>query len=195
MRVLLVFALVMGWCGTALAQLTPDEAYQKLQEKKKQEVAAAASQPTAELARPSGEAVGRMIHQAWDSPWRVVMPMPWLCSTKWSVSTPAIRSHSRACGICKYELKQYKPADQDLGRAYAVSSIGGPNRVPRQLIIASAAALVMNDNPMRAVKVLRETMKAKESNGKLDEELQNDLGIALSHVNAQAAGSPCFRTR
>lgn len=195
MRVLLVLALVLGYCTAARGQLTPEEAYQKLQEKKKQEAAAAASQPAQEQGspRPSGEAVGRMIHQGWD----ILMAHRYadaLVVFDKVVGTDARDSVAlEGRGICKYELTQYKPADQDLERAYAISSVGGPTRIPRQLAIASAAALLMNDNPMRAVKMLRETMEAKESNGKLDEELENDLGIALSHVNAQARKLPLFQ--
>jgi len=176
----------------AFAQLTPEEAYKKLQEKQKQE-GSASSQPDEAPPRLSGEEVGRLIHKGWDALAAHHYADAVVLFDKVAASDARDSVALQGRGICKYELKQYKPADQDLERAYAISSVGGPTRVPRQLAIASAAALVMTDNPMRAVKILREMMEAKEANGTLDEELQNDLGIALSHVDAQARKLPVFQ--
>jgi hypothetical protein len=46
---------------------------------------------------------------------------------------------------------------------------------------------------MRAAKMLRSLMESMEENSHLDEELQNDLGIALSHANPQTKKMPLFQ--
>lgn len=200
MRTICVLLVVVGCCQWATAQLTPEEAYQKLQERQKERAAAhasAATQPapavTPAVARPSGLAIGKLLHEGWEA-----------LAEKHYAQSAAIFDKAVAIdagdanalegrGICKYELKEAKVADRDLEKAYELSSTGGPGKVSRQLVIAAAAASVANDNAMRAVKILRGLMQAMEQDSRFDEELQNDLGIALSHTNAQAKQSPLFQ--
>ena len=193
MRACWIVIALLVICGTAVAQLTPEEAYQKLQEKQKERAAerAAASQPAAPTTRPSGLQVGRMLHEAWDA----LMARHYKQAAALFDKVAAFENVTPAAlegrGICKYELKQYKLADRDLQEAYKLATRKGA-AASRQLIIATAAASVSYDNPMRAVKVLRTLMESMEEDSKLDEELQNDLGIALSHANAQAKKLPYF---
>ncbi|HSU65355.1 MAG TPA: hypothetical protein VLJ39_00660 [Tepidisphaeraceae bacterium] len=191
MRGLCVWLAVIGWCGVAAGQLTPEEAYQKLKEKQKQHAAGPASQPVegnAPAARVPGGGIaeGRLVHDGWTA----------LTGRRYadgvSLFDKAIGLDAsdpvalQGRGICKYELKDYKGADKDLLKAYNLSSAAGLARVPRQLVIAYAGASLMSDNPMRGVKALRATMDALSANGTFDEELQNDLGISLSHANPTA---------
>lgn len=200
MRCLCVLMVLVGACRFAIAQLTPEEAYQKLQEREKERAAAqaaAATQPAAApvpaVVRPNGLAVGKLLHQGWQA-----------LGEKHYAESAAIFDKAvgidsgdanalQGRGICKYELKENKKADKDLEKAYELSSTGGPGKISHQLVIATAAASVASDNPMRAVKILRGLMEAMEQDSHFDEELQNDLGIALSHANAQAKQSDYFR--
>jgi tetratricopeptide (TPR) repeat protein len=198
MRAIGVLLIVFGCCQFTLAQLSPEEAYQKLQQREKERAAAAAAaatQPTAEsepVARPSGLAVGKLLHKGWQALAEKHYAEASAIFDKAVAIDPGDANALQGRGICKYELKQPKPADKDLQKAYELSSAGGPGKVSRQLVIAAAAGSVANDNPMRAVKVLRGVMESLEQNGRLDEELQNDLGIALSHANPQTKKLPLF---
>jgi hypothetical protein len=141
----------------------------------------------------SGEAIGQMIHTAWDQ----------LTAHNYSgAATLFNRAAGRDVrdstlltgkGISEYELKDYKTADKDLDRAYSIAMTGGPARVSRQLAIAYVAAEVMNGNPMRGVRILEDMTKPTFRSGKVDEELQNDLGIALSHADSQAHQMDLYR--
>jgi tetratricopeptide (TPR) repeat protein len=191
---LLPLMLILLNCDLAFAQLSPEEAYQRLQERKKEREAeekAAATQPAAPAApHTSGIEVGKMLHTGWQA----------LTDHRYGdaaatfdkvVKVDALDPNAyQGRGICKYELKQYKPADQDLQKACELS--GPASKISRQLAIASAAAALLNDGAMRAAKVLRGIMEPMAANGTLDEELQNDLGIALSHSSAQAKKLPLF---
>lgn len=200
MRTVCVLLVAFGCCQWTLAQLTPEEAYQKLQEREKERAAQKASAatqpaPTAapEVVRPSGLAVGRLLHQGWDALTQKHYAESAAIFDK-AVAIGAVDANAlEGRGICKYELKENKQADKDLEKAYELSSAGGPGKVSRQLVIAAAAASVANDNAMRAVKILRGLMEAMEQNSRYDEELQNDLGIALSHTTPQAKQSPLFQ--
>lgn len=198
MRAICVLLIVIGCCQLALAQLSPEEAYQKLQQREKERAAAAAAaatQPAAEaepVARPSGLAVGKLLHQGWQALAEKHYGQATEIFDKAAAIDAGDANALQGRGICKYELKQPKPADKDLQKAYELSSAAGPGKVSRQLVIAAAAGSVANDNPMRAVKVLRGLMESMEQNGRLDEELQNDLGIALSHANPQTKKLPLF---
>lgn len=198
MRAICVLLIVTGCCRFTLAQLSPEEAYQKLQQREKERAAAAAAaatQPAAEaepVARPSGLAVGKLLHQGWQALAEKHYAEASAIFDKAAAIDASDANALQGRGICKYELKQSKPADKDLQKAYELSSAGGPGKVSRQLVIAAAAGSVANDNPMRAVKVLRGLMESMEQNGRLDEELQNDLGIALSHANPQTKKLPLF---
>jgi hypothetical protein len=154
------------------------------------------TQPTTTLppgARLSGEAIGQLIHTAWDQ----------LMAHNYSEATTLFnRAAGRDVrdstlltgrGISEYEIKDYKAADKDLDRAYSIAFTGGPARVSRQLAIAYIAAEVMNGNPMRGVRILEDMTKPTFKSGKLDEELQNDLGIALSHADSQAHQMELYR--
>jgi tetratricopeptide (TPR) repeat protein len=198
MRAICVLLIVFGCGQFTLAQLSPEEAYRKLQQREKERAAAAAAaatQPAAEsepVARPSGLAVGKLLHQGWQA---LAEKHYGEASTIFDKAAAIDAGDANALqgrGICKYELKQSKPADKDLQKAYELSSAGGPGKVSRQLVIAAAAGSVANDNPMRAVKVLRGLMESMEQDSRLDEELQNDLGIALSHANPQTKKLPLF---
>jgi len=198
MRTICVLLLMLGCCQLALAQLTPEEAYQKLQEREKERAAAgaaAATQPVAAseaVARPSGLAVGKLLHQGWEA---LSEKRYAEASTVFDKAVAIDASDANALqgrGICKYELKQAKPADKDLQHAYELSATGGPGKVSRQLVIAAAGGSVASGNPMRAVKVLRGLMESMEQDSRFDEELQNDLGIALSHANPQTKKLPLF---
>ena len=194
MRVGFFLLVVLTACAVTSAQLTPEEAYEKLRQKQKEKDAAAASQPAeTPEARPSqsGVLLGLAIHKGWDA----------LTAHRYAdgaamfelVIKPGQRDPValQGRGICKYELKEYKLADRDLQEAYGISG-GDPTRMSRQLVIAAAAASIADANPMRAAKSLQTLMESLEQNGKLDEELQNDLGIALAHVDAQAKKLPRF---
>lgn len=200
MRTICALLVITGCCQLAIAQLTPEEAYQKLQEKQKERAAAqasAATQPaptaTPAVARPSGLAIGKLLHEGWEALAEKHYAQSAAIFDK-AVSIDSGDANAlQGRGICKYELKENKQADKDLEKAYELSSTGGPGKVSRQLVIAAAAASVANDNAMRAVKVLRGLMMAMEQDSRFDEELQNDLGISLSHTNAQAKQSPLFQ--
>ena len=195
MRAFCILLCVLGWCAVAMAQLTPEEAYEKLKEREK-ERAAAATQPAepAPNAPPkvSGIEIGRLIHKGWED----LLDHHYEDAIKsfdkaiLASSNDAVALEGR--GICKYEIKEYKPADKDTLKAYNLSSFGGA-QVSRQLVIAAAATALMNDNAMRSAKIIRDLMQAEDRNGKLDEELQNDLGISLTHVSAQAKQLPAFQ--
>jgi tetratricopeptide (TPR) repeat protein len=196
MRCILIFICVLAFGASGYAQLTPEEAYAKLQEKKKQreaEANASATQPADPPAqKTSGIQVGRFIHEGWESLLGRRYEDGAKAFDKAVGASPNDAVALEGRGICKYELKDYKAADKDLLKAYNLASVGGPGHVSRQMVIASAAAASENDNPMRGAKIFKETMEALERNGKVDEELQNDLGICLSHANAQAKQSPVF---
>lgn len=205
MRIACVALVVLGLSVVASGQLSPEEAYQKLQEKQKERAVAqakhdppAATQPaasTADAPRPgrgAGMAEGKVLHQAWDA----VAGRHYAQATALFDRASAMdRADSNALmgrGVCEYELKNYKAAVRDVGKAYRLADVGGVGHVGRQLVIAECAVNVMADNPMRAVKLLRGLMEPMEQNNVLDEELQNDLGIALSHANAQSRKLPLF---
>jgi tetratricopeptide (TPR) repeat protein len=200
MRTICVLLVVIGCCQFATAQLSPEEAYQKLQERKKERAAAEAAastqpapKPVETTARPSGLAVGTLLHKAWDS---LVAKRYGEASAVFDKAVSIDAGDANALqgrGICKYELKDAKRADKDLQKAYELSATGGPGKVSRQLVIAAAAASVADDNTMRAVKMLRGLMEAMEQDSRFDEELQNDLGIALSHASAQTTKLPLFQ--
>lgn len=199
MRGISFLLLVVGVCQLAIAQLTPEEAYQKLQERQKERAAAeaaAATQPAPAapvVARPNGLAVGKLLHEGWEA----LVEKHYAESAAIFDKAVGIDSGDanalQGRGICKYELKDNRAADKDLEKAYELSSTGGPGKVSRQLVIATAAASLANDNPMRGAKILRGLMEAMEQDSHFDEELQNDLGIALSHANAQAKQSDYFK--
>lgn len=199
MRSICVLLVVAGCCQFAIAQLTPEEAYQKLQEREKARAAAAAAaatQPapaTPAVVRPNGLAVGKLLHQGWEALTQKHYAEAAAFFDKAVGFDSGDANALQGRGICKYELKENKVADKDLEKAYELSSAGGPGKVSRQLVIATAAASLANDNAMRAVKILRGLMEAMEQDSHFDEELQNDLGIALSHTNAQAKQSPLFK--
>ena len=200
MRTIVALLVVLGFCQITIGQLTPEEAYQRMQERKKEraaEEAAAATRPAPAPAeasvRPSGIEVGKLLHKGWDA----------LVSKRYAQASAIFDkalsidagdvNALQGRGICKYELKDAKKADKDLQKAYELSATGGPGKVSRQLVIAASAASVANDNAMRAVRMLRGLMEAMEQDSRFDEELQNDLGLALSHANAQTKKLPLFQ--
>ena len=190
-----IVLVVLACAVNCFAQLSTEEAYQKLQEKQRQERAAAASQPSSHspTTRPSQAARGKLLHDAWDAlaahRYAVAVPM----FDKAILNDPKDVIALEGRGICRYELKQYKQADKDVELAYNLSGKGSSTGAPRQLSIAVAATSSMNDNPMRAVRLLRGMMESLEQESKLDEQLQNFLGIALSKTNAQARKQPYFQ--
>jgi len=188
-----IVLVVLSCSAICFGQLSTEEAYQKLQEKQKRERAAAASQPSNPSTRPAQAARGKLLHDAWAAltahRYAVAIPMfdkAILLDAKDSVAL-------QGRGICRYELKQYKQADKDVEQAYSFAGKGSSAGTPRQLLVALAATSSMNDNPMRSVKILRNMMEALEQDAKLDEALQNDLGIALSKANAQSRKLPYFQ--
>lgn len=200
MRTLSVLLVVFGLCQLSAAQLTPEEAYQRMQERKKQRAAeesATATQPApaaAEaVARPSGLEVGKLLHKGWDSLVAKRYAAASAVFDKALTIDPGDVNALQGRGICKYELKDAKRSDKDLQKAYELSATGGPGKVSRQLVIAASAAAVADDNTMRAVRMLRGLMEAMEQDSRLDEELQNDLGIALTHASAQTKKLPLFQ--
>lgn len=205
MRACLIVLIVIGCAPFAAGQLSPEEAYQKLQQKQRERAAAekaAATQPAApaegatEAAPPAphgaGMAEGRVLHDGWTAVAARRYAQGVALFERAVAMDAADPNALEGHGICKYELKEYKAAGRDLEKAYKLADAGGPGHVSRQLVIAACAADMMNDNPMRAIKMLRGLMEPMEQDGRLDEELQNDLGIALSHANAQARKLPLF---
>lgn len=200
MRTIVAILVVLGCCQFTIGQLTPEEAYQRMQERKKEreaEQATAATRPApapAEAtARPSGLEVGKLLHKGWDA---LVAKRYAEASAVFDKALSIDAGDVNALqgrGICKCELKEAKKADKDLQKAYELSATGGPAKVSRQLVIAASAAAVANDNAMRAVKMLRGLMEAMEQDSRFDEELQNDLGIALGHTNEQTKKLPLFQ--
>jgi hypothetical protein len=186
--------LVVLSCSTiCFGQLSTEEAYQKLQEKQRQERAAAASHPSNPSTRPAQAARGKLLHDAWATltAHRYAVAIPMFDKAILLDAKDSVGLEGR--GICRYELKQYKQADKDVEQAYSFAGKGSSAGTPRQLLVALAATSSMNDNPMRAVRLLRGTMESLEQESKLDEQLQNYLGIALSKTNAQARKQPYFQ--
>lgn len=199
MRAIVALLVVFGCCQFTIGQLTPEEAYQRMQERKKQreaEQAAAtrpAQAPVETSARPSGLEVGKLLHKGWDALIaRHYAEASAVFDKALSIDSGDVNA-LQGRGICKYELKDPKRADKDLQKAYELSDTGGPGKVSRQLVIAASAAAVADDNAMRAVRMLRGLMQVMEQDSRFDEELQNDLGIALSHTNAQTKKLPLFQ--
>ncbi|HEY2587941.1 MAG TPA: hypothetical protein VGI81_19515 [Tepidisphaeraceae bacterium] len=206
MRVVCVALVVLGFSVVAAGQLSPEEAYQKLQEKQKQRAAAegkqsdapAATQPAAgnadapRPARGAGMAEGKLLHQAWDAVAGRHYGQATALFDRAAAMDPADSNALMGRGVCEYELKNYKAAFRDIEKAYRLADVGGIGHIGRQLVIADCAVNVETDNPMRAVKLLRGLMEPMEQNNVLDEELQNDLGIALTHANAQSRKLPLF---
>jgi tetratricopeptide (TPR) repeat protein len=206
MRIACVALIVLGMSVIAAGQISPEEAYQKLQQKQKEKQHApgrgagessATTQPAgadapAPAARGGGMAEAKLLHQGWDAVGAKHYAFALAFFERAIAADPADPNALMGHGVCKYELKEYKAAGRDMEKAYKLADVGGPGRVSRQLVIAACAADVMNDNPMRAVKLLRGLMEPMEQNDRLDEELQNDLGIALSHADAQAKKLPMF---
>ena len=188
--IVLVVLLCSALC---FGQLSTEEAYQKLKEKQKQERAAAASRPSGPSTRPSQAARGKLLHDGWNAlmahRYAVAIPM----FDKAILTDPKDSVALEGRGLCRYELKQYKQADKDVEQAYSFAGKGSSTGTPRQLVIALAATSSMNDNPMRAVRLLRGMMESLEQQSKLDEQLQNFLGIALAKTNAQARKQPYFQ--
>ena len=206
MRACALILALLGCSAVAVAQLSPEEATQRLRERQRQRQAeqqAAASQPSspqpsaaqsaAPTSRPSGVQIGRLLHQAWDHLMARRYGQAVALFDKALAGDPRDAVALEGRGICKYELKQYKPAERDLEEAWKLAGKAPSARASRQLSIAVAAANTMNDNPMRAARVLRGLMEPLETDNKLDEELQNDLGIALAHANAQGRKQQYFR--
>lgn len=189
-----VLMVLVSW-SACFAQLSPEEAYQKLQERQKQRQAGAGatSQPAAPTTRGSGMAHGKLLHDAWDALMarRFAPATPMFDSVLALDTKDAVAYEGRA--ICRYEVKQYKQADRDMEQAYNLSKRSGSSGPARQTSIGLAATSSMNDNPMRSVKILRGMMEALEQDSKLDEMLQNDLGIALSKANGQSRKLPYFQ--
>jgi len=194
MRAGWIVLIILGSWSACFAQLSPEEAYQKLQEKQKQRQAAATTQPAAPTTRTSGAvARGKILHDAWDAliAHRYAPAIPMFDRVLTLDTKDAVAFEGRA--ICRYELKQYKQADRDMEQAFNLSKRSGSAGTSRQTSIGLAATSSMNDNPMRSVKILRNMMEALEQDAKLDEALQNDLGIALSKANAQSRKLPYFQ--
>lgn len=199
MRVAVFLAVCLTSLPMAWAQLTPDEAYQRLKEREKERATATATQPanaqspqTAAPVHGAPMAEAQLLHKGWAALAAKHYEDALATFEKATAIDSADPNALMGSGICKYELNDQKKAAKDLAKAYELASKGGADKVSRQLVIASAAAEVANDNPMRAAKLLRGVMEGMERNSRLDEELQNDLGIALSHANSQARTSPLF---
>jgi hypothetical protein len=158
--------------------------------------ASTGSMPGRAIAAPApgrpltGQDRGRLIHDGWNK----------IMAKDYGAALPLFEAASRGGeirdltllmgrGICEYELKDYKAAEKDMDHAYTLTA----SHPSRQLSIAYAGAEVMNGNPMRAVRVLMDLTKAGVRLDQLDEELQNDLGIALSHADAQARMGDLYR--
>lgn len=196
MRLHLILLIVLGAGPLARAQLTPEEAYQRLQERQRQRQAeqkSAASQPAGAASRPSGMQIGRMLHDGWNNLMSRHYSQGAALFERVLANDPKDTNALEGRGICKYELKQYKAAERDLEEAYKLAGKGTSKGPSRQLTIAIAAVATLTDNSMRAVRVLRGMMEPMEQDSKFDEELQNDLGIALSHANTQARKQEYFR--
>lgn len=186
-----VLVVLMG-CATCFAQLSTDEAYQRLREREKQH--AAASQPSQQAApRPNQAERGKLLHEAWsalmEKRYAAAIPMFDRAIAIDQKDTVAIQGRA----ICRYELKQYKAADRDAELAYNLSGRSGSSGPSRQEAILLAATSAMNDNPMRAVRILRGRLEALDQESKLDEQLQDFLGIALSKASAQSRKQPYFQ--
>jgi tetratricopeptide (TPR) repeat protein len=147
-------------------------------------------QPSPAIASPrppgtlKGLELGRAIHEGWDR----LMAKDYAGGLSSFNQVAKSDTHDITIllgrGICEYELKDYKAADKDLDKAYSLGGTSSQNS--RQLTIAYAAGLSMDGNPMRAARVLQDLTKPGYRMGKTDEELQNDLGIAMTHADVQA---------
>jgi hypothetical protein len=189
-----IVLVVLACSSVCFGQLSAEEAYQKLQEKQRQQRAAvAASQPASPATHPTQAARGKLLHDGWTALMghRYAVAVPIFDKAVLLNSKDSVALQGR--GICRYQLKQYKQADKDVEQAYGFAGKGSSSGTPRQLLIALAATSSMNDNPMRAVRLLRGTMESLEQESKLDEQLQNFLGIALSKTSPQARKQPYFQ--
>ena len=187
MRLAAVVVVVLVPAAFALAQLSPEEAYQKMRQKEKERQARAATQP-APTTRPSGMQIGRLAHEGWSHLMDHEYQQGLAIFERLIKADHKDANALEGAGICLYETEQYKQASKDLDQAVELSH----KDASRQRIVAAALAALMSDNSMRTVRLVRERMQALEQNDKYDEEFQNILGAALWRASPQAQKLPYF---
>jgi Flp pilus assembly protein TadD len=195
MRVALLVGFLLTLSTPLFAQLSTDEAMQRLRERQKAREAEqhAATQPAqagdpTPTTRPAAIQIGYLSHGAWklleDKKYKDAAAE----FDKLLKLDPKDTNALEGRAICRYELNRYNAADHDAELAFNLSAKA--NRSSRQLTLAYACCSIMDDNPMRAVKLIRGLL---DSGAKTDDELQNVLGTALFRANQQARKLPYFQ--
>jgi tetratricopeptide (TPR) repeat protein len=196
MRIALFTIWLLAATAPLCAQLSTEEAMERLRERQKARQAeqkAAATQPSqsadpAPTTRPGAIELGLMSHNAWTLLESRKYPQAAAEFDKLLKLDPKDANALEGRGICRYELNQYKSADRDAETAFNLSTKAG--RSSRQTTVAFACTSIMDENPMRAVKLIRGMLDAGT---KSDDELQNVFGTALFRANAQAQKLPYYR--
>ena len=198
MRIAPLLGFLLTTSPLVLGQISADEAMQRLRERQKAREAeqhAATTQPSrsgdpsaSPTTRPSAMEIGYMSHAAWQNLEQKNYPAAATGFDKLLKLDPKDANALEGRAICSYESNQYKTADRQAEAAYNLSAKAGHNS--RQTTVAFACASIMDDNPMRAVKLIRAML---DSGAKPDDELQNILGTALFRANQQARKLPYFR--
>jgi tetratricopeptide (TPR) repeat protein len=157
-RVALLVGFHLTVCGPLLAQLSTGEAMARLRERQKAREAEqhAATQPAkardpAPTTKPSALQIGYLSHGAWkmleDKKYKDTAAE----FDKLLKLDPKDTNALEGRAISRYELNRYNAADHDAELAFNLSAKA--NRSSGQLTVAYACASIMDDNPMRAVKL------------------------------------------
>jgi tetratricopeptide (TPR) repeat protein len=195
MRIALLVGLLLITAAPLLAQLSTDEAMERLRERQKAREAEqhAATQPTltgdpSPTTKPGALEIGYMSHGAWKQLEDKNYTDAATGFDKLLKIDPKDANALEGRAICRYELNQYKAADRDAETAFNLSARAA--HPSRQITIAFACASIMDDNPMRAVKLIRGLLDAGT---KTDDVLQNVFGTALFRANEQARKLSYFK--
>jgi tetratricopeptide (TPR) repeat protein len=196
MRIALLLGLLASISTPLFAQLSTDEAMQRLRERRKAREAEqhAGTQPAqaadpSPATRPSAMQIGYISHAAWQKLEAKNYKDAAGDFDKLLKLDPKDTNALEGRAICRYESNQYKTADHDAEMAYNLSARSG-HTPSRQTTLAFACTSIMDDNPMRTVKLIRGLY---DSGTKPDNELQNVLGTSLFRANAQARKLPYFQ--
>jgi hypothetical protein len=140
-----------------------------LERQRQRESQAPGTQPTSAPSPDLHEAWGRLLaHRYYDAypPFEQVLE---------SNVNETIALEGRA--ICEYELNSLEAAQRDAQRL-RVMTARMPSRA-RQVVVLSAVVAIARHQALDMLRPVREQMQSLETQGKLDEELQNILGKAL----------------
>jgi tetratricopeptide (TPR) repeat protein len=193
--VAVVMLVVLGASFPARAQLSVEQARQRLLERQSRR--AAQSQPATAPSSASAPAsvedadLGQVLHESWARliarDYAAAMPM----FSRVLKADPLNISALEGRGICNYELSNYKEASADVDRALARAA--STPTLARQATLAAAVAAIGAGNPLRAVKLAHDSLKRMDTDKTFDEEMQNVLGTALWRCKADMRNLPWVR--